>query len=118
MTEEEYRAFLARTEKQAAAPVDAVAVESDLHDQIMADIRRRGWLAIHSRMDMATTTAIGVPDFVIMGDGGRVWWIECKARGGKVSNSQMAFHAMAAKLGHRVVVVWNFAEYASIVGGE
>ena len=93
------------------APPDAVERESDLHGQIMDDIRRRGWLAVHSRMDMASTTACGVPDFGIVADGGQTYWIECKARGGKLTEEQQAFGAAAQKLGHRYAVVWNFAQY-------
>jgi len=116
MTSQEYEAYLSRAGGQrASAPPDAIQRESDLHDQIMADIRRRGWLAVHSRMDMATTTAVGVPDFVIMGDKGRIWWIECKAKRGKLEPEQLAFHAQAARLGHKVSTVWNFTEYLNAI---
>lgn len=120
MTSLEYEAYLARTAPHGAGcrvPNNSYPVsrESDLHDQIMADIRRRGWLAVHSRMDMATTTAVGVPDFVIMGDKGRMWWIECKATGGKLTPEQQAFHAQAKHLGHIVTTVWNFDGYIQAI---
>ena len=116
MTSLEFEAYLARAGGQrASAPPDAIQRESDLHDLIMADIRRRGWLAVHSRMDMATTTAVGVPDFVIMGDKGRMWWIECKATGGKLTPEQQAFHAQAKHLGHIVTTVWNFDGYIQAI---
>jgi hypothetical protein len=66
-------------------------------------------------MDMATTTALGVPDFGILADQGRTIWIECKAKGGKLKPEQLAFHAVAANLGHRVVTVWNFAGYVAAI---
>jgi hypothetical protein len=100
------------------APANAVARESELHDDILSDCKNRGWLVVHSRMDMRTTTAVGVPDFVIMGDRGRVWWIECKSCGGKLTPEQQAFHAMAKNLGHEVHTVWNFTKYYAIVTGQ
>ena len=114
MTTEEYNDFMARRFPRGPGrmpPMAPVDREGDLHDQILDDIRRRGWLAIHSRMDMPTTTAPGVPDFGILADGGRTFWIECKARSEKLKPKQLAFHAIAHKLGHCVVTVWNFEDY-------
>lgn len=100
------------------APVDdgvaGVARESDLHDEIEAHCRSKGWLAIHSRMDMPTTTAKGAPDFVIYASQGVMLHIECKTRVGKLTPEQAAFHAMAERLGHKVHVVRTIEQFFQV----
>lgn len=46
----------------------------------------------------------GTPDVLVLLSGGRVVWLELKSPRGRIADSQSAWHAMAAKLGHRVVV--------------
>lgn len=102
-------------------PTEGCECESDLHDQILAECRKRGWLAIHSRMDKRTTTAIGVCDFIILRDAvyhsksgdylPKILLIECKTRLGKLSPAQQAFQAHAKKLGHNVQVVRSLQEF-------
>lgn len=92
-------------------PSEGATNESALHDAISAYCRSKGWLAIHSRMDTATTTAKGVPDFVIFADNGRVFLVECKTRLGKLSPDQAAWHAMAKRNGHEVHTVRSFEEF-------
>lgn len=89
--------------------------EVDLHDQIEAECRRQGWYYRHARMDKKTTERIGVPDFTIALPGGRTAWIECKAKGGKVSAEQAAAIAWLCKLGHIAKAVWSFEEFLEAV---
>ena len=96
-------------------PSDAEPREGDLHEKIEAECRRRGWCYVHSRMDRRTTTACGVPDFVVYGDGGRMWTFEAKSRSGKLSTEQRGFMAMAERLGHRIHVVRSLREFLEIV---
>ena len=96
-------------------PDDAEAVEADLHDKIEAECRRRGWVTIHSRMDVPTTTACGVCDFVIFAESGLVINIECKSRSGKLSLNQNAFIAAMRKNGHTVHVISSLREFFEIV---
>lgn len=76
-----------------------VAAESELHEQIIQECRRRLWPFVHSRMDKKTRTKKGVPDFVICADRGRTIWIEAKGPETKISPEQRIFIAMAKKLG-------------------
>lgn len=109
---------LARNRRDAAKAnfVEAQSgTEGDLHDQIEAECRRRMWPVIHSRMDMRTTTAKGVPDFVIFASLCRVFCIECKTKTGKLSVEQAGFKLMLNRNGHNYHVVRSFNEFLEIV---
>ena len=90
--------------------------EATLHDRVEAECRRMGWYVVHSRLDRPTTTAIGVPDFVIALPNGRTLWLECKAKGGKLTIAQGAAQAWLRKLGHTAETVWTFERFLEIVG--
>ncbi len=77
--------------------------------------RRRLWPTIHSRMDAATTTAKGVPDFVIFADGGRVFAVECKTRKGKLTPEQIGWRVLLERNGHKFAVVRSFTEFQDVV---
>lgn len=89
--------------------------ESDLHDKIHAECRRRGWVVVHSRMDRPTTSACGVCDFIIFRDGGNVLCVECKSRTGKLSLGQSAFIAAMHKNGHNVRIVRSYRDFVELV---
>lgn len=94
--------------------VSEVVCEADLHNQIIAECRRLGWLWIHARMDKASHMTVGAPDFMILAEGGRVLLVECKRRDGKLRPEQLAFKAWAAKLGHTVHVVRSLEEFCAV----
>ena len=94
---------------------EAVKDESELHDAILAECRRRGWLVIHSRMDRKTTMMRGVADFIVYADHGKMFHVECKAKGGKLSLAQREFIAWAARLGHSVDVVTSVEQFMEAV---
>lgn len=48
----------------------------------------------------------GLPDMLVLLEGGRTLFIECKATRGRLSQVQQAQIAALALLGHRTVVVW------------
>lgn len=98
-----------------ARPEADTGTESDLHDKIHAECRRRGWVVVHSRMDRPTTSACGVCDFIIFQDGGNVLCVECKSRVGKLSLDQNGFIAAMRKNGHNVQVVRSYSEFLQIV---
>jgi len=101
--------------------------ESETHDAIMAECRRRGWLAIHSRVDIASSVTVGVPDFVIAasqtvsGHGLPPYkepvtlYVECKRPGGKLRPSQQACRAQLEQNGHFYYIVYSFADFESIL---
>ncbi len=120
-----YNARRAHAENAAQAhpPVED---ESQLHADISAECRRRGWLALHGSMAHKSRRTPGEFDFIILAPPTRipshdspftprVFLIECKAKGGKLSVEQQAIHAHARKLGHTPHVVCNMADFYAIV---
>jgi len=89
--------------------------EAELHEEIFAECRRRGWIALHGSMAERTCRTLGEPDFVILADGGRVLFVECKTRTGKLSPAQAALKFHAEKLGHTVHVVRSLEEFLAVV---
>ena len=89
--------------------------ESDLHGDILADCRQRGWIALHGSMAQATGRTEGEPDFIILASRGRVFFIECKTRVGKLSPAQHAMAHFAEKLGHKIHLVRNMGQNLEIV---
>lgn len=102
-----------------------LSLEGDLHDDIIAYCKARGWLYVHSRMDQKTTTAVGVSDFIIFYKAfskvspkgwPKLALIECKRPGKKQSPAQLAWAAHALKNGFKVHVVVSMEEFVKIVG--
>jgi Holliday junction resolvase-like predicted endonuclease len=89
--------------------------ESKLHGEIYDECRRRGWIALHGSMAERTCRTLGEPDFVILADGGRVLFVECKSRTGKLSPAQTALKFHAEKLGHTVHVVRSMEEFLKLL---
>jgi hypothetical protein len=117
ITEADYYAMQARLRAKERVPVDeeAISREQRLHEQILTECHARRWLVIHSRMDRPTTTAKGVPDFVILADNGRLFLVEAKARQGKLSIAQLAFGIQCEYLGHKVHLVRSLANFIDAV---
>ncbi len=88
--------------------------EAELHGEIFDECRRRGWIALHGSMAERTCRTLGEPDFVILADGGRVLFVECKSRNGKLSPAQAALKFHAEKLGHTVHVVRSMQEFLEV----
>lgn len=108
---------LAKSKHTATAviPDDAAEDESSLQDQIIKDIRGRGWWVVFSRMDLPTTNPLGTPDLICFADKGRVLIIEAKSKHGKLRPAQLGVKLALEKLGHTVHIVRGFAEYLTVV---
>lgn len=119
-TRDDIRSYEARNQPKGEAIVDqsianeAVKSESDLHDRIMQECRRRQWIALHGRMDYATGRTKGEPDFIIIADGA-VYFIECKTKTGKLSPDQQAIAHQASRLGHTIHLVRSFQQFLDLV---
>ena len=94
---------------------EASECERDLHEEIFDACRRRGWIALHGSMAERSHRTLGEPDFTILADGGRVLFVECKTRNGKLSPAQAALKFHAEKLGHTVHVVRSLEEFMEVV---
>ncbi len=100
---------------KSQTPSDAAEIESDLHYEIIKECKARGWLYFHGSMAHATRRSIGEPDFTVLSNKGRVFFIECKARNGKMSPAQMGVALQADILGHKVHIVSSITQFLSIV---
>lgn len=119
-TEADVAAFNARA-RQAGMPelsessIPGADDERQLHEQISAECRRRGWIALHGAMSERTARNLGEWDYEILADGGRVFLIELKSRTGKLRPEQAALHHWAAKLGHKSHVVRSVEQFLEII---
>ncbi len=96
-------------------PAQGVEREADLHAEIFDECRRRGWIALHGSMADRTCRTLGEPDFTILAEAGRVLFVECKTRTGKLSPAQNAMKFHADKLGHTIHVVRSMQEFLEIL---
>ena len=118
MSQAEYVAFLARSqrhEKADASGAVPVEEESTLHNQILDECKKRGWLTFHGSMAHKTFRTPGEPDFIILMDGGRLLIVECKDREGKVTVDQAGVIAWASKLGHQIHVIRSLEEFLKLL---
>ena len=98
-----------------SAGVSGVSRESELHEEIFDECRARGWIAMHGSMAERTCRTLGEPDFTILADAGRVLFVECKTRTGKLSPAQAALKFHAEKLGHTIHVVRSMEEFLKLL---
>lgn len=66
-------------------------------------------------MDKRSTIAVGGQDFTIFANLGRVFLVECKRKGEKLSPEQLAWKLEMEMAGHTVHTVWSYAEFLEIV---
>lgn len=114
-TDDEYKDYLTRRTPREPLKAGGVDKESELHRDILNEVKRRGWIAFHGSMAHRTFRCPGEPDFLILGDGGRFFMVECKTKTGKVSVEQNAIMAWAKKLNHQIHVVRSFDEFLAII---
>ena len=89
--------------------------ERDLHEDIFDLCRQRGWIALHGSMAERTCRTLGEPDFTILAGDGRVLFVECKSRVGKLSPAQLALKFHAEKLGHTIHVVRSMEDFLKLL---
>jgi len=113
-TQTEYNAQIARQFSKLRPAAGAVECESDLHDQIIDECDRRGWQYLHGAMSKRTHRTLGEPDFTVLASNGRVIFLECKSKTGKLSPDQAAFKAQASHNGHFVWMVRSISDVIPI----
>ena|SRR6185436_13553585 len=97
------------------APSQGVAMESELHAEIIDELKRRRLYFVRSRTDKRTTTQLGVPDFIIAMPNGKTLWVECKRKGNKLSQEQNITRHILIASGHRHAVVYSFQEFLNAI---
>lgn len=90
-------------------------IERDLHSKIKEECRRRGWICFTGSMAHRAMRTIGEPDFTILADNGRVFFIEAKSKTGKLRPEQAALQVWAKKLGHEIKAVRSMDEFLEAV---
>lgn len=119
-THADYLAMQARCDAGKKRPSDVAESgdaenEGDIHNAIIAFCKRMLWIYFHGSMASRTARTIGEPDFVILADKGRVFFIECKTKIGKLSPEQLGIKMWAEKLGHQIHVVRSVDEFLRVV---
>lgn len=116
MTEGDYMTFLSRTQKQTQVECNnKVSREDKLHEDILAYCRSKVWIAFHGSMVHRSKRTEGEPDFTILADGGRVFFVECKAKGGKLSEAQRNIHHWSKRLGHTIHTVYSMQDFINAI---
>ena len=115
MTQAEYIAYCERHAVTDTHRPGGVEDESELHNQIVAECNRRQWLCFHGSMAHKAMRTLGEPDFTILADRGRVFFVEAKSRNGKLRPEQRALAVAASTLGHTIFVVRSLSEFLEIV---
>lgn len=92
----------------------AVVKERDLHEDIIDFCADHGWQYLHGSMATRTHRTEGEPDFIILASNGRVFFIECKSRTGKLSTKQRDFAHHAEKNGHHVWTIRSMSEFREL----
>lgn len=91
--------------------------ESALHDAIIEHCKMVGWIYFHGSMAHKAMRTPGEPDFTILANRGRVFFIECKTKIGKLSTEQLGLKQWAERLGHTIHVCRSAQEFFEIVTG-
>ena len=101
--------------------VQGVKLEGELHDKIEAELKRRRWYYVHSRMDKPTTTELGVTDFIIAvpanaaGEFPRTLWLEAKRHGAKLTKEQNIVRHILKAAGHWHEVVYSMKQFLELL---
>jgi hypothetical protein len=111
----ELKGYHPKTIQQIAGAEDG-ALEEDLHYAIMEECERKQWIYLHGSMAHRSRRTVGEPDFTILADGGRVFFIECKRKSGKRSTEQLGLAMWSEKLGHTIHLVKNIEQFRIIAG--
>lgn len=118
MTHEQYLAHEARVRRCAktdAETADACDDESKLHEHIRQECKSRGWITFRGSMAHRAMRTLGEPDFTVLADGGRIYFVEAKTKAGKLSREQLGLKHWAENLGHKIHVVRSLSEFLKVI---
>ena len=89
--------------------------ESALHELISAELRRRRWYFVTSRMDKRSTNQVGTPDFIVAKPDGVTIWAEIKRKGSKLTPEQNITRHVLLALGHKFCVCYSMDEFLEAI---
>jgi len=105
------------TQPKVLQPSECFERESALHDAIIEHCKMVGWIYFHGSMAHKAMRTVGEPDFTILANRGRVFFVECKTKIGKLSTEQLGLKQWAERLGHTIHVCRSAQEFFAIVTG-
>ena len=106
----------ARGQRKSTPPITGgESKESNLHAMILQECALRNWIALHGSMAHRAMRTVGEPDFTILANHGRVFFVECKSKTGKLSPEQLALRVWAETLGHKIHEVRSFEQFKALV---
>lgn len=85
--------------------------EADVERHLVRLVEKAGGRAYK----FASPGRAGVADRLVVLPGGRVWFVELKVAGGRMSALQQVFAADMAALGQNYIVLWNKEDVATFV---
>lgn len=96
----------------------AVQRESKLHQEIIDECGRRGWIPEHGSTAHRTKRRVGELDFCIPIEGGVTLWGECKVGTSKPTVEQCATIAYLLAKGHRAGVWRSLQDFLDFIDGR
>jgi hypothetical protein len=91
--------------------------EMDLHEKIIKHCMDQWprWKFLRARSDQKSTIQKGASDFTIFMPGGRTLCLECKSKGGKLSQDQLIWRHEMGLLGHPVHEVRSMDDFVKLL---
>ena len=85
--------------------------EAAIERDIVQYLSLRGFLVLRTHGPRNRPVEEGIPDLVCVPPmGGKMLWVEVKAKGGRVSPAQADMHACLTERGQRVIVARSVAD--------
>ena len=109
-----------RTARVPSSSPDAAEKEiEEIHYPILAWCKNQVPFVpcVHARTDQVSTIAEGVPDFIVAYRG-KVFWIECKTRTGKLSPKQLGWQMALEAQGASYHLIRSFQDFLDIINGK
>lgn len=106
------------TPKNVLEASRAVQRESKLHQEIIEECSRRGWIPEHGSTAHRTKRRTGELDFAVPIEGGVTLWGECKVGNNKPTSEQCATIAYLIAKGHRVGVWRSLRDFLDFIDGR
>lgn len=96
--------------------VDAFeGAESKLHQMIAEDVKKRRWLCFHGVTHKSSGRTAGEPDLTVCAPG-KVYFIEVKKKGGKLSQDQTIVRHLLLALEQNYSTCYSFNDYLRAIG--
>ena len=105
----------ARGQRKSTPPITGgESKESNLHEKIIEECKRNGWIYLHGSMAHRSMRTLGETDFHCLLPRGVILHIECKTASGKLSPEQLAMKVFMEHLGHSYHIVRSFIEFKEL----